>query len=302
MLIYLGTGERRYAENPLALQSRRAWEFQVALKGKIGPSLPEGAQPVRADCLWIFPPGHTHGWVGEKGRTSEVAVFHFQSAPELLTHLLNPQGFIEIELNRRSILQIREIASKVERYWKRPAPGMMICYEHALLTLSQIACEALQSEKAANNYNEARVNAAIVWYAKRMEEAAEELVNHLFNSLSKEDRLEAARLSDDIAQAEKEASKADKIDYGCFCMDPYMCVVKNEYGDNLDDETDTSGSFVVGTESIRRTISDASSKASSKASIECSLISKASQASSKASSKLSSKATIGRHPASKLSK
>lgn len=138
--------------------------------------------------------------------------------------------------------------------------------------------------------------------AKRMEEAAEELVNHLFNSLSKEDRLEAARLSDDIAQAEKEASKADKIDYGCFCMDPYMCVVKNEYGDNLDDETDTSGSFVVGTESIRRTISDASSKASSKASIECSLISKASQASSKASSKLSSKATIGRHPASKLSK
>lgn len=170
MLIYLGTGERRYAENPVDLQCRRAWEFQVALKGKIGPSLPEGAQPARTDCLWIFPPGHTHGWVGEKGRTSEVAVFHFQSAPELLTHLLNPQGFIEIELNRRSILQIREIASKVERYWKRPAPGMMICYEHALLTLSQIACEALQSEKAANNYNEARVNAAIVWYAKRMEE------------------------------------------------------------------------------------------------------------------------------------
>jgi AraC-like DNA-binding protein len=168
MLIYLGTGERRYAENPLALQSRRAWEFQVVLKGKIAPSLPEGAQPVRADCLWIFPPGHTHGWVGEKGRTSEVAVFHFQSAPELLTHLVNPLGFIEIGLNRRSILQIREMAVKLGRYWKHPAPGMMICYEHALLTLSLIACETLQSEDGDNDYNESRVNAAIVWYAKRM--------------------------------------------------------------------------------------------------------------------------------------
>lgn len=170
MLIYLGTGERRYADNPLALQSRRAWEFQVVLKGKIGLSLAEGAQPMRADCLWIFPPGHTHGWVGERGRASEVAVFHFQSAPELLTHLLNPQGFIEIALNRRSIRQIREMACKVERYWNRPAPGMMICYEHALMTLSLIACEASQSEEIANNYNEGRVNAAIVWYAKRMEE------------------------------------------------------------------------------------------------------------------------------------
>ena len=170
MLIYLGTGERRYAENPMALQSRLAWEFQVVLKGKIGIFLPEGAQPVRADCLWIFPPGHTHGWVGEKGRTSEVAVFHFQSAPELLTHLLNPRGFIEIGLNRRGILQIREMAGKVGRYWNHPAPGMMICYEHALLTLSLIACEALQSGEDANDYNESRVNAAIVWYAKRMEE------------------------------------------------------------------------------------------------------------------------------------
>ena len=170
MLIYLGTGERRYGDNPLALQSRRAWEFQAVLKGKIGLSLPEGAQPMRADRLWIFPPGHTHGWVGEKSRTSEVAVFHFQSAPELLTHLLNPQGFIEIELSRRSIFQIREMASKVERYWKHPAPGMMICYEHALMALSLIACEASESGEVSRSYYESRVNAAILWYAKRMEE------------------------------------------------------------------------------------------------------------------------------------
>ena len=131
MLIYLGTGERHYGDNPLAFQRRRAWEFQAVLKGKIGLSLPEGVQPVQARRLWIFPPGHTHGWVGEKGRASDVAVFHFSSAPELLTRLLNPMGFLEIALNRRSIHQIRELVRKVESYWNRPAPGMMICYEHA---------------------------------------------------------------------------------------------------------------------------------------------------------------------------
>lgn len=170
MLIYLGTGERRYGENPLEFQRRRAWEFQAVLKGKIGLSLPEGAQPMRARCLWIFPPGHTHGWVGEKGRASEVAVFHFPSAPELLTRLLNPKGFLEIALNRRGIQQIRELAGKAGTYWNRPAPGMMICYEHALMALSLIACEASRPEEIGHSYQQSRVNAAILWYAKRMEE------------------------------------------------------------------------------------------------------------------------------------
>jgi len=170
MLIYLGTGERRYGDNPMAFQRRRAWEFQAVLKGKIGLSLPEGVQPMQARRLWISPPGHTHGWMGEKGRAAEVAVFHFPSAPELLSRLLNPMGFLEIALNRRGIQQIRELARKVESYWNRPAPGMMICYEHALMSLSLIACEVSQPEDAGQSYQQSRVNAAILWYAKQMEE------------------------------------------------------------------------------------------------------------------------------------
>ena len=170
MLIYFGTGERHYGDIPLAFQRRRAWEFQAVLKGKIGLSLPDGVEPVQAHRLWISPPGPTHGWVGEKGRGSEVAVFHFPSAPELLTRLLNPKGFLEIALNRRGIHQVRELARKVERYWNRPAPGMMICYEHALMSLSLIACEPSQTAEAGQSYQQSRVNAAILWYAKRMEE------------------------------------------------------------------------------------------------------------------------------------
>ena len=172
MLIYAGTGERRYGDTPLAPQRRRAWEFQAVLKGKIGALLPGGPQPVKARSLWIFPPGHCHGWVGEKNRGAQVAVFHFLSAPELLTRLLDRQGFLEIALDQGSLHQISEITAKVRRYWNHPSPGMMICYEQALLALSLIGVEAFEADtvKQRESYPKSRVNAAILWYADRMTE------------------------------------------------------------------------------------------------------------------------------------
>jgi len=172
MLIYFGTGERRYGEKAIPLQRRRAWEFQVVLKGKIGLLLPGGVQPMLAHRLWCFPPGHLHGWVGEAGRPAQVAVFHFLYAPELLTRFLNPGGFLEIALDRRNLRQVSELAEKVEGYWNRPATGMMICYEHALMALSLIACEdfGAHAVNPQQSYPESRVNAAILWYAERMEQ------------------------------------------------------------------------------------------------------------------------------------
>ena len=172
MLIYLGTGERRYGEKPLPPHQRRPWEFQVVLRGKIGVLLPEGAQPLAPARLWIFPPERAHGWIGEKGKAAQVAVFHFVSVPELLSRLLPSKGYFEIELNRQNLRKIRELASEVERYWNRPAPGMMICYEHTLMALSLIVCEAFASraEESPASYPKSRVNAAIAWYAERMAE------------------------------------------------------------------------------------------------------------------------------------
>lgn len=171
MLIYFGTGERRYGEKPLHAYQRRAWEFQVVLKGKIAPALPSGAQSAQGRRLWIFPPGHSHGWIGEKNRSAQIAVFHFLSAPALLTQLFNPRGFLEIALTPGQIHQIKALSSQVAQYWNQPAPGMMICYEHALMELSLIACEvcAAHTVGSQSNYPQSRVNAAIRWYAERME-------------------------------------------------------------------------------------------------------------------------------------
>jgi len=172
MLIYLGTGERRYGEQPLPPHHRRAWEFQAVLRGKIGVLLPEGGQPLASARLWIFPPDHLHGWSGEKGKPAQVAVFHFLSVPELLNRLLPSEGYFEIELNRQNLRKIRELANEVERYWNHPAPGMMICYEHTLMALSLIVCEAFASRVGESHagYPKSRVNAAIAWYAERMAE------------------------------------------------------------------------------------------------------------------------------------
>ena len=170
MLIYFGSGERRYGENPMAPHLRRAWEFQAVLSGRIGLLLPEGPRELHERRLWVFPPGHMHGWTGEKGRMAKVAVFHFLSAPEILNSLLNPEGYIEIDLKPPDVREIRRLAGKVSEYWNRPAPGMMLCYEYALAALGLMACEALTPEAGKAGYAQGRVHAAVLWYAERMEE------------------------------------------------------------------------------------------------------------------------------------
>ena len=171
MLIYLGTGPRRYGEEPLPLSRRRGWEFQAVLKGKIAPLLRDGAPMApAAHRLWIFQPGHVHGWVGEKGRAAEVAVFHFVTVPESLKRILEPRGMTEIDLTPGEVRQIRELARKVEPYWTRPASGMMVCYEYALMALSLLVTEKLGRRTEPESYAQSRVNAALSWYSERMEE------------------------------------------------------------------------------------------------------------------------------------
>lgn len=173
MLIYHGTGERYYGEKPVYPNLRRAWEFQAVLRGKIAPLNPQGAETLKANRLWIFPPRHVHGWVGEKSKKAQVAVFHFLAVPEILRSLIEKNEILEIELSPKDIRRLQELSSKVASYWNHPAPGMMLCYEHALLELSLMACEsnAYRMLKSQEVFSKKRVDAAILWYAERIEES-----------------------------------------------------------------------------------------------------------------------------------
>lgn len=172
MLIYIGTGERRYGEKPVPLHRRRGWEFQAVLQGQISLRLPDRILPPESHRLWIFPPDHQHGWAGLKRQRAQVAVFHFLSVPELVQRIVAPKGYLEISLSRATAARLRVLASHAERYWNRPAPGMMICYEHILMELSLLVCEdnSHRTRQAQENSAQKRVDAALQWFSTRMAE------------------------------------------------------------------------------------------------------------------------------------
>jgi len=94
--------------------------------------------------------------------------------------------------------------------------------------------EVIQGSKNVQDFQAAEENKARLQreltHAQQLEIAAKELVHHLFNSLTPQARLEAIRLSDDIAKADIEVSEDDEVDFG-LCLDPYIHTVKEEYGE-----------------------------------------------------------------------
>jgi AraC family transcriptional regulator len=148
MLIYVGFGPRRYGDSQIACFARRAWEFQAVLRGSIAPVLPDGPDISGRKKLWLFPPGHIHGWTAGQGTEAEIAVFHYLSIPEpLLAIVREKSNPLEILLGDEDCRRIRKLVRKASEYWKNPTPITILCHEQALTELSLLICEATQRDK-----------------------------------------------------------------------------------------------------------------------------------------------------------
>ncbi len=171
MLSYVGTGERRYGEHPIAALRRNRWEFQAVLSGRIGLLLPEGPDILRARRLWVAAPGSTHGWVGERGRPSEIVVFHFPYVPEPLVRLAPRAGRMDFPLSEGQCRRLRALGRQARRYEANPSGGMMICHEHILFELSLLVYEgsALAAGTGSAGTKDA-VSAALQWFEEHMAE------------------------------------------------------------------------------------------------------------------------------------
>lgn len=165
MLTYLGRGERRYGVQPISTSSRKYWEFQAVVAGRIQLVQEKATQPFRKRTLWVFPPGYSHGWSGEPGDVAEVVVFHFQTVPEPLRLAVPEPGYFEIRLTSHDCSRLRRLAEDVGRFWTQPAMGMTICYEHAMLELCLLALAALPQPPLAPDNRRYRVNHALKWYS-----------------------------------------------------------------------------------------------------------------------------------------
>ncbi|CAN5517275.1 hypothetical protein BH09VER1_BH09VER1_51230 [soil metagenome] len=171
MLSYIGLGTRQYGNKPLASLQRPYWEFQAVLQGAIGLLRPDGPDVLRERRLWVFPPGHAHGWTGERGRAAEVAVFHFAAVPEPVRHLAEREEHLEIPLEAADGQRLRKLARAADRYWQQPGPAMFLCHEHILLELSLLVCErSAAPAEASKSSSQQRVTAAIRYFTAHMEE------------------------------------------------------------------------------------------------------------------------------------
>ncbi len=173
MLTYFGYGKRRYFEKPIVEKVRLFWEFQAVVQGAIGRTFKDGSGDPEPQerTLWLSPPGSFHGWSGEPGKVATIVVFHFRYIPEILLQCLGSTRSARISVSAADCQRLRRLGRQVQSYWNNPAPGMMLCYEHALMELSLLVYESWgrMAPQPAQRVH-ARVQDALSWFSEHMHE------------------------------------------------------------------------------------------------------------------------------------
>ncbi|MGE9294328.1 MAG: helix-turn-helix transcriptional regulator, partial [Puniceicoccales bacterium] len=109
-------------------------------------------------------------WTGLPGQAAAIVVFHFRYIPEVL-HQAIPAHGCSIKLSAGDCTRLRRLARQVRAYWESPAPGMMLCYEHALMELSLLMYESwCDSQPPASKRVHERVQGALSWFSEHMRE------------------------------------------------------------------------------------------------------------------------------------
>ncbi len=161
-LIYLAHGTRHYGLRPLRATRRTAWEFQAVVKGSCGVSIPDERKSLlREKTLWIFPPGHLHGWTGDPTSSCEVAVFHFTQIPELLQEQIAKKDFLTLSLNLPALRFLKERSASLESDWLQPGKLSDLRIEQALLELTLLILE--NKEGSSTHPDPLKVERAIHW-------------------------------------------------------------------------------------------------------------------------------------------
>lgn len=171
MLRYLGFGNRHYGDHPLPAHRRVNWEFESVVAGRIAPVAENGMadKPV-GETMWLFPPGVSHGWVGERRNVCEVVVFHFSSVPRAIQVLARAHGSLQTRLTAADVKRLRQYARELKRHYWHPALESEIYGQRVLMDLCLMVLrgydERKQPQMAGGSYN--RVIRAEQWISERI--------------------------------------------------------------------------------------------------------------------------------------
>src|SRR5271166_1205159 len=139
LIQYLSSGIRRFKTMPILQHTRVNWEFYAVIQGRCGVLLDNDEKlPLRAKRLWVFPPGHLHGWHGEEEHCS-VVVVHASRVPRQLVEAIPVSGILERRLTAVQCRQIEAIERAIEMDFHNPNPLSELHFDRAILDLSVIA-------------------------------------------------------------------------------------------------------------------------------------------------------------------
>lgn len=173
MLRYLALGLRNFGIHPMAHSRRVDWEFYAVLQGRAAPVVEgEGAPRLRSRTLWVFPPEHRHGWIGEKSAPCKVAAFQFAFLPDQVTTLSRERGFLEIPLSAGQAREIERFALELQPHHDDPTSVSELVAHRVMLQLCLMVLAGRQTDRIQPLHRKAhaKVTAALAWYEARLAE------------------------------------------------------------------------------------------------------------------------------------
>ena len=174
MLRYLGLGERRYGERPVRPYARTHWEFQAVIKGVCVPDGPGLTSLPRGMRLWVFPPGHLHGWTAPPASICHVVVMHLTFVPETLRQACEATAppVLEIPLNASQASRLADLGRQADRDLRQPDGYSTLRQQRLWCDLSLMVLEALPGSPPPPPPRVACdvVDAAVAWLSNHLQE------------------------------------------------------------------------------------------------------------------------------------
>lgn len=155
-LKYVSLGPRPFGNRPYPINQRPFWEIMAVVRGKIAPMLPSENRPALIDgTLWVHPPGHAHGWIGEPSRRCRVVVFNLSTLPPEVEKLVERNGFLVIELSPAEQRQIQRLARELLPYFWSDSTLSRLYEERARIELALLILRKTQPTETLKHLSNA---------------------------------------------------------------------------------------------------------------------------------------------------
>lgn len=179
MISYLGQGERFYGQHPVLPNRREYWEFEAVLSGAIAPIIPGEVNTLQKSRIWVFPPGHLHGWMGAGADACEVLVIHSTRVCDALLRVIEGLGMasphLSVPLSDASKRRLRSLYAELLAYQGEPGLLSALRQERAILDLALLVLEALPPGQLPSSRVQPRrlVERALAWCGEHLADGAD---------------------------------------------------------------------------------------------------------------------------------